>query len=430
MDNIITIGANDPISTKIQDHISKDHYIIILYKNLPSTTPSDLDIIFENIANKYKSQNLFYIIAYRAYDTYDYIDNQFGIDKNKELPMFIFYKNNKLHNHLYIGTRINDKTVVTIDNINTLIENYITKAFKINPTEHEPKSEPAKFEIKSELESEPKSESKSEPKSKSKSEPESKIKIIDDFKEFDTYIKNTNNKYIVAYIGNTSYSNIVKDAYIHLAKINNNDDLQFVTFQQPNFKYNETRIFLKDLVKNTPKSYLLDDYSRYSFIIKQMLSFVYGTAKNTSISNITTKTELDIFTQYYKHLIVKIDLLNSTSDISFYEQLVQHNNNNPELGFINLNLEDNKYSNYFPLYIFYLNNKPISLKPNNEIIDIDTDNIIKEIQGGQNKYIKTDNKITFLYNKKKYSRIIYINERKKYVKINKDFILLSKVKKI
>ena len=52
------------------------------------------------------------------------------------------------------------------------------------------------------------------------------------------------------------------------------------------------------------------------------------------------------------------------------------------------------------------------------------------IGGVGKKYKKTNNKITVLYKKKKYTRNIHINERKKYVKINKTFILLSKLKKI
>jgi hypothetical protein len=50
------------------------------------------------------------------------------------------------------------------------------------------------------------------------------------------------------------------------------------------------------------------------------------------------------------------------------------------------------------------------------------------LNGGTNK--KTNNKITVIFQKKKYTRIIHINERKKYVKINKTFMLLSKLKKI
>ena len=50
--------------------------------------------------------------------------------------------------------------------------------------------------------------------------------------------------------------------------------------------------------------------------------------------------------------------------------------------------------------------------------------------GGNNKYKKTDKEITVIYKKKEYKRVIYICERKKYVKINKTFMLLSKLKKV
>jgi len=52
-------------------------------------------------------------------------------------------------------------------------------------------------------------------------------------------------------------------------------------------------------------------------------------------------------------------------------------------------------------------------------------------KGGKNKnnYKKTDKKITVIYKKKKYTRVIYICERKKYVKIDKTYMLLSKLKK-
>ena len=53
-----------------------------------------------------------------------------------------------------------------------------------------------------------------------------------------------------------------------------------------------------------------------------------------------------------------------------------------------------------------------------------------EYKGGKNKYKNTKTKITVIYNKKKYSRVIYICERKKYVKIDKTYMLLSKLKKV
>ena len=48
----------------------------------------------------------------------------------------------------------------------------------------------------------------------------------------------------------------------------------------------------------------------------------------------------------------------------------------------------------------------------------------------KNKYKNTKNKITVIYNKKKYTRVIFICDRKKYVKIDKTFMLLSKLKKV
>jgi hypothetical protein len=70
--------------------------------------------------------------------------------------------------------------------------------------------------------------------------------------------------------------------------------------------------------------------------------------------------------------------------------------------------------NYMKLFIYKIHLRPKCLK-----------------HGGKNKkYKKTNNKITVIFEKKKYTRTIHMNERKKYVKINKTFILLSKLKKI
>jgi hypothetical protein len=47
-----------------------------------------------------------------------------------------------------------------------------------------------------------------------------------------------------------------------------------------------------------------------------------------------------------------------------------------------------------------------------------------------NKFKSTKDKITFIYNNNQYTRVIYINDNKKYVKINKTYVLLSKLKKV
>lgn len=54
----------------------------------------------------------------------------------------------------------------------------------------------------------------------------------------------------------------------------------------------------------------------------------------------------------------------------------------------------------------------------------------KRNKKGGNKFKSTKNKITVIYKKKQYTRVIYISERKKYVKINKTYLLLSKLQKI
>jgi hypothetical protein len=65
------------------------------------------------------------------------------------------------------------------------------------------------------------------------------------------------------------------------------------------------------------------------------------------------------------------------------------------------------------------------------------ENLKKELEelhkittGGGNKFKSTKNKITVIYKKKQYTRVIYISERKKYVKINKTYLLLSKLQKV
>ncbi len=53
---------------------------------------------------------------------------------------------------------------------------------------------------------------------------------------------------------------------------------------------------------------------------------------------------------------------------------------------------------------------------------------VSEISGGNKDYKITNNKIEFQYKNKKYIRNIYINSKKKYVKLNNEYILLSKIK--
>jgi len=79
----------------------------------------------------------------------------------------------------------------------------------------------------------------------------------------------------------------------------------------------------------------------------------------------------------------------------------------------------------------YLNTKNLSeenicYKSNTDIICCYVK--VPETSGGNINYKITNNKIEFQYKNKKYIRNIYINSKKKYVKLNNEYILLSKIK--
>lgn len=54
--------------------------------------------------------------------------------------------------------------------------------------------------------------------------------------------------------------------------------------------------------------------------------------------------------------------------------------------------------------------------------------VSREMTGGNKYYKFTNNKVEFQYKNKKYIRNIYINSKKKYVRLNNEYILLSKIK--
>ena len=77
-----------------------------------------------------------------------------------------------------------------------------------------------------------------------------------------------------------------------------------------------------------------------------------------------------------------------------------------------------------------IHNKINAINDNYTYYENDITFKVKLNGGGNNKYKKTENKITVIYKKKEYTRVIYICERKKYIKLNKTYMLLSKFKKI
>jgi hypothetical protein len=73
------------------------------------------------------------------------------------------------------------------------------------------------------------------------------------------------------------------------------------------------------------------------------------------------------------------------------------------------------------------------LKYNRNISNILYEALFPSSEGGKNKkslYKLTRKKITFLYKNKKIVRNIYLKKKKEYCKINKKYILLSKMIRI
>ena len=136
-----------------------------------------------------------------------------------------------------------------------------------------------------------------------------------------------------------------------------------------------------------------------------------------------------------------IDVIKCIEFYKLLENLFNYSNtdNNTEIDY---NIIDNfnmyvyfskeaaeQFKNENIIYFTLLNGE---IMPYNSLLKIiNTVKLDLNINGGNiSKYKSTGNKITILYKKKKYTRVIYINNRKKYIKINKVFILLSKLKKI
>ena len=156
----------------------------------------------------------------------------------------------------------------------------------------------------------------------------------------------------------------------------------------------------QDFLKNTIKLFIAVLYYNKKFIdvIKciefyKLLEILFNYYENTKNSQYFNITDFNIYTYFSK------------------EEVEKFKNNNIK---------------YFPLLQQEIIPYKLLLKM------IESSNLSFIVKGGTtiSKYKSTGNKITVLYKKNIYTRVIYINNRKKYIKINKVFILLSKLKKI
>lgn len=134
------------------------------------------------------------------------------------------------------------------------------------------------------------------------------------------------------------------------------------------------------------------------------------------------ESDTTITYSYYNFSNIKINI--SFDDIMIF---ILDNNLEYDLDFNIIRFSKNENMDKKDIYDNIANN----ISKINHQYDYKDEDIV--VFGGislNNKYKKTENKITVIYNKKKYTRVIYICERKKYIKLNKTIMLLSKLKKI
>jgi hypothetical protein len=164
---------------------------------------------------------------------------------------------------------------------------------------------------------------------------------------------------------------------------------------------------------------------------------IYYINKNKNLNIIEQNYYLDNIKYSINFWYTLLYIYNTQKDINdndFFDEIIKISTLNDLFKFI-----DRNNSKLYDLNKYIIKG---TIDLNHLISNINTLNSLKLEQyehtsihnyfnGGINKnnYKKTENQITVIYNKKKYTRNIYINERKKYVKINKTYMLLSKLKK-
>ena len=207
-----------------------------------------------------------------------------------------------------------------------------------------------------------------------------------------------------------------------------------------------------------PIIYHDDAINNLIIYLNKSLALHYDTTKEYFIK---TKEALDYFRKIFNTVIFKITALGEWCSgcntlKRFYTDLLRTNNNNNTIYITTYHDElfeppiiiDESLNDYFkngvPTVHVFIKDKEqhilydgfarMESRMNQHYQDeIDHLNSLGEAPakgGGNNKYKKTDKQITVIYKKKEYTRVIYICERKKYVKINKTFMLLSKLKKV
>ena len=241
-----------------------------------------------------------------------------------------------------------------------------------------------------------------------------------DSNESNITIYGNNNNYIIYNIYNTSSNNLEEfKAYI-IEYLDNYLKDSIILAQNLNSlnisidSINNFIIKIKDIIANANNIKIMQQL-QLKEIIKSFIAILYYNKKFIDVIKcIEFYKLLEILFNYYEN--TKNSQYFNITDFNIYtyfskEEVEKFKNNNIK---------------YFPLLQQEIIPYKLLLKM------IESSNLSFIVKGGTtiSKYKSTGNKITVLYKKNIYTRVIYINNRKKYIKINKVFILLSKLKKI
>jgi hypothetical protein len=422
------------------------NYITIFEIAKTISADKEKEFFYTHIYDNYTNEEYFNIniIIFKLLNTL-YLHNINIINNGiKICELFNIFNNNKLnYNEKIITIAPNKQYFINVID-NTVLINHLNMFFVINKINFKTDIEKFKTYLdKKSIEETIKKEIE-EIEETIKTDIYEGNNLTTDISNFIEYIKIFMDKYVLKYINSPEDKNLIK----------------YYNFIDVNLKnyFNINLIYILDFIQNKDYSIL----SKYYIIYILQIYIDYMKIINNIVNN-------NIVNNNYNYLIlaISIEFINLLNKVIIYLQddnesikyiNIQNFNttqntitNNPTIVTIvrydYINIDTNKFINNYTNLKNYLISENIVIKVLfKNLIEsmaiqkeyIITLTIIKEkllqfiekkITGGANKYKKTGNKATIIYKKKEYTRVIYICERKKYIKINKTFMLLSKLKK-
>jgi thiol-disulfide isomerase/thioredoxin len=274
------------------------------------------------------------------------------------------------------------------------------------------------------------------------------IKIVQDISTIHDLkpIMNSNFLVIINFYDYSQISENIKTEYNKIAKMNTNNNIRFYSINTNNVFAIKYATYLKITIFPTVaifyKGTIITTYDDNSESdLRTILDII--DYKFNKVNEILSKHYLTKLMDEYNIVVVKYSTpwCGPCKVLAPIYEKIARENTNRDIIYTVLNPQEENLNFFLDEYEIKSLPTVIILTKGKEIKRFDgvDENMIEYLTklslpaatgGGNNKYKKTDKQITVIYKKKEYTRVIYICERKKYVKINKTFMLLSKLKKV